>query len=356
MSFSRTNFSIADTNQAKGIAILMVIFNHLFAQTKYPYNTWCGESIEIVNFLSILATCSVGIFLFLSGYGLSQSQKNRQTGLKKFYTKSYIKLYSNYWFIWLLFVPTGVFLFNRTYADAYGSDSFINILKDLSGLQYMWMKFGYNPTWWFMTCIVILYFLYPFLKVVLEKFNWIFVVGVFVWSLFSINISFLGEIQPYAPIKDYLFTFTLGMFFAKNDLFVKYNQMRLSTSLKWFISILIFVVFLYLRFNLGKKSLIVTDGILSVAILQMLFLLPKNSKFLIFVGKHSFNLFLMHTFFLLYIGKYFYVLQNPIIIFPAFAVCCLGVSMLIELLKKSIRFEKIFELEKKYSSNKDVFF
>lgn len=352
----KDNFTREDTNQIKGIAILFVIFNHLFYTPKGLYTDIYIGNIDLIYYISHVGRVSIGMFVFFSGYGLFQSQKKRKVGLKSFYLKSYTKLYFNYWFIWLLFVPIFFLFFNNSLSLVYKDHIFIRMIINLLGLQDIFNFFGVNPTWWFMTCIILLYFLYPYLKVLLDKFDWRIPFFLFIFSLFSINISFLG-ITPYQPIKDLLFTFVLGMFCAKQNIFVRINN---KINKKWIfilLLVLLLVLSIYLSILLTTKSHIVTDGIITILIAQILFLFKSNSKILAFIGRHSFNIFLFHTFIYEYFLKSFiYSFKNPIIIFVVLVFICLIISVVIEWIKKYIGFYKLQEKIINIHIKKDLFF
>ena len=147
----------------KGIGILLMLFHHLFYSPEFSlfYNDFSIQigyhSISIVNQLGIYAKLCVAIFVFASGYGLEISYLNKQINVQTFFLHRFKKLYMNYWFIWLLFVPVGVFIFDRTLIDAYGNHCFFKMLLDFLGILNLTGNLGYNPTWWFYSCIILLY-------------------------------------------------------------------------------------------------------------------------------------------------------------------------------------------------------
>ena len=143
-----------DTNILKGIAIIAMLFHHIYA---FPPEG-CGPFGPILTFLGVLGKCCVAIFLFCSGYGLSiKFSKIDKIVFKtsvEFVSKRLLKFYSNYWFIFLIFVPIGVFAFNTPLTARYGEN--VNIINrsllDILGLQgYN----SYNITWWFNKLIIL---------------------------------------------------------------------------------------------------------------------------------------------------------------------------------------------------------
>lgn len=66
----------------------------------------------------------------------------------------------------------------------------------------------------------------------------------------------------------------------------------------------------------------------------------RLTKCLEFLGKHSMNIFLFHTFiFLYYFHDIVYCSGNPFLIFLTLLCSCLAISMGMEYLKKAIRFD-----------------
>lgn len=106
-----------DTLALKGIAILLLLWHHMFFVSKDLLFDWHDIGIKS----AILSRVCVAIFVFLSGYGLMVSSKINES-LIAFYRKRLFKLLLNYWYIWLLFVPIGVFVFHRTFDAVYGQN------------------------------------------------------------------------------------------------------------------------------------------------------------------------------------------------------------------------------------------
>lgn len=85
-------FSIVQTDQMKGIAILMVLVGHLFGHALEPYPG--------LDRLRHLGTVGVTLFLMLSGYGLSQSIQRK--GIHQFFFRRVARIYIP---VFLVMVP-----------------------------------------------------------------------------------------------------------------------------------------------------------------------------------------------------------------------------------------------------------
>ena len=89
-----------------------MLFHHLFySEWSRPlYDDIVIHGVGVINQLGIFCKLCVAVFVFLSGYGLMVSTP-KNIKLKDFYWHRFKKLYLNYWVVWLLFVPIGVFIF-----------------------------------------------------------------------------------------------------------------------------------------------------------------------------------------------------------------------------------------------------
>lgn len=187
------------------------------------------------------------MFVFASGYGLEASTV-KEIKLKDYYSHRFKKLYLNYWYIWLLFVPASYFIFGRTFTDVYGDHSVIRGALDFLGILKMFGYDGYNPTWWFYNCIIILYLLFPLLNRWLLKST---------YMLLSIAVTcvLLFIIPGVNVICGYLFAFLLGMMMAK-------------MPVEWFQETKIWQILLALGFlslwRMTKGPAHVADGLLCV--------------------------------------------------------------------------------------------
>ena len=161
-----------DTAVLKGIAIIAMLMHHLWGCPPAGVEPYNG----VLGFLGGVGKVCVAMFLFCSGYGLSVGYgrliedcrlKNEdwKIGLKdtlKFLARRFVKFYAGYWPIFLIFVPISIWGFERSLADAYGTN--VNVYKYL---MYDVLGIGgfhsYNITWWFNALIIGLYLLFPFI-------------------------------------------------------------------------------------------------------------------------------------------------------------------------------------------------
>ena len=203
------SLTLRDTNILKGIALILLLIHHLFYIDNGLYDDITIAGRGVVQTIGLWSKICVAIFVFLSGYGLTaQMEKNSGVGnLARFYWRRFTKLMFNYWFIWLIFVPIGVFVFHYTFQDAYGNYAGIKFLLDATGLINAFGLYGYNVTWWFYSCIILLYILFPFLFRLLKKDAMISVLVVAVATYLPIPI--------FVSARPYFLSFLAGMIYSR---------------------------------------------------------------------------------------------------------------------------------------------
>lgn len=147
------NFDKRQTNIAKGVGLLLLLWHHLFYNTPEKYSLFISlfiyKSIPIESFIADFCKVCVAIFLILSGYGLTKSYEKynsafvgKENGIKHIlkrdtiYIKNrWLQLMSNYWFVFIIFVPISYF-FGRKFYLYYGTNP-LNYLFDFFGISYL---------------------------------------------------------------------------------------------------------------------------------------------------------------------------------------------------------------------------
>ena len=332
----------------KGIALLFLLIHHLFYIRNGRF-----DDIELfnnhylINIIGQTFKVCVPLFVFLSGYGLTAGVETiEKINLKKFYKHRFSKLYFNYWLIWMIFVPIGIFVFDITFEKIYGNHIIIKFILDILGLINIIGNYGYNPTWWFYSCITLLYILFP-ITITACKNKW----SSLALLLISVGLTFC-QFTPLQPIRYYLLTFILGCYF-RNGLIYKILPPPISHyTLKasngqlsfWEISILIIMIGISIPIRFLTSYALVIDTLIAILIIfcfKNIKMHPYIHKSLRFCGKHSFNIFLFHTFlFYLYLPLFIYWHRNPLIIFITLLLFCLSISVIIEYGKDKLGYYK----------------
>jgi membrane-bound acyltransferase YfiQ involved in biofilm formation len=242
----------------------------------------------------------------------------------------------------------GIFVFGRNLHSVYGDN--INILKavivDFMGIRGLG---SYNITWWFNQLIIYLYIIFPLLFVFTKK--WCIptlLISLLLLEFSQLSIPCMDDLL--VIIHDWLFPFVLGIACAvKSDKITVF----LNRYNKYLILILSFLM-LFTLVLMRTYSIIPhfsgtrLDGFLSINIagLSILFFrnIPYISTLFHFLGKHSMNIFMIHTFiFAYFFEEFIYSFHYPIVIFCALLISSLISSILLELIKKQIRLSVLVE-------------
>lgn len=309
----------------KGVAILLMIFLHLF---NMPSNVALCDNLIFINgipFVEILsrATSPVAFFLILGGYGLYKvwliGDRNRWSRL--------FKLFFHWWIIMTIFVAIGHFL----YPDRFPG----NLIKFiLNGVGYLT---SYNSEMWFLLPYVILSASAPWLFKVMNRFSPIGVIAatLCLHILTSFTISRYGSIYLFSHPFEYnvllpfhlLFNFSLGAMAARCNFF---ERLKLSTS------------------NIPHRGIIMGGGIIILVSISCVFkynffyaflfisfflLIPLPElikKTLVKLGDNSMNMWMIHSWFCYHLfHNFIYSFKFPILIFLILTVISYVFSLII---------------------------
>ena len=339
---NQNNFGINSTNSCKGVALILLLWHHLYYENP--------EFGLITYKIALLSEVCVAIFVILSGYGLSESIKHKNEGLLAFYKKRFVSLFSNYWFIAIIFVPLGVFFFHITFQSVFLSHPYAKFLIQMSGLhRFFYSEYGYNPTWWYMSVIIPLTFLFPFIYDLVKKY------GLTVLLCFFCLLLPIPKGPNFSVINVWLLPFALGIYLSQNNYIeAASNKIRKFGRLRFILLGLIIILAAISRSNLTILNGTKIDWLFGITVILFVFELTTSfivfEKFFGFLGKHLFNIFLFHTFiYRFWFSSFIYSFENSILIFVVLLIICLSISLLIEQLKKILYFDylvaKIFKFE-----------
>ncbi|AUO05996.1 acyltransferase [Paenibacillus jamilae] len=302
---------LVETNIAKGIAVILLLIHHLFAfpdRLKYDYVSLFSLFHERGEFyLGHFGQIAISIFLFLSGYGLYKSNvQNPQHLMQKSFTRL-SKIMINYWVVFLLFIPVGLYFFGTS--DRFQHNSIMDFLRNFIALSS-----SYNGEWWFLYDYILLLLIFPVTFQAFQRNTW---VTLLIAGLVFYNSYSQGN---YYSIMYWQLPFMIGLFFAKYKLYSWMNKIYNSII---FNNILFDIVVLVLLFRFRTTSqwfekttidMIIAPVVILVSIHLMNKL--KLTRPFAYLGKNSMNIWLTHTFFCYY---YF----QSIVFFPKVSILIL---------------------------------
>lgn len=206
-----------DTQLFKGVAILLMIFLHLFNQMGNV--ELCHNFIFIGNKPLVLilsrAASPVAFFLILGGYGMYKvwlrGDRNRWSRL--------LKLAIHYWIILILFLSVGHFLFPDRYPGG-----IVSLISNFTAFHTT-----YNGEMWFLLPYIILSAISPWIFKLCLRYRWwqIVAVAFFIYLCTSFCISRYGASFLYSHYAVYdpllvfhlMFNFLVGAMAARERWF-----------------------------------------------------------------------------------------------------------------------------------------
>lgn len=332
-------FSLKHSYNVKGVAILLLLFYHLFNN---PYEVLAMEvnyaPFPFEGFLTFsqFGNICVSIFVFMTAYGISRGLFSQQelTPHKAYSqaAKRFFKLMADYL---ILFLSVNVLWWKKfDYASVYGigKQGMLNFILNATGLHSLLETPTINVTWWYMKVAYVLIFLVPLLFFVTRSIGYPILI-------ISLMLPFVVPLSY--ELEQYLFTAALGVCAAYGKLPEKIMNLRVPMILQWVIGILGFGLCVVFRQNefIHENYLFFADGVIAVFFLYfggiLLVRIPILSSLLQFIGKHSMNIYCVHTFFYLILWRQFiYQFKYAGVTLLLLLVCSLLYSVVLEFVKK----------------------
>ena len=299
----------------KGVAILMMLFYHLFGRD--DLGDLCTPLLYIgntplVKYLSN-ACYPVSFFMILSGYGLTYCYKKNQLSLS-IQGKRILKLYVHYWLILLIFVTIGHFI----KPDIYPND-LLHVLANIVGIRCT-----YNGETWFLlpyTIISLLsWWIIDFVYYLNEKHK--IIITLIIYSIVFLTTRYIVYhqlenttlltllLQPFFIVQ-LTFYFSLGILLFR----LLENEPTALKAVKPTIYCIIIIVLFIIK---SMIKVTIADGLYAFIIIFCISHLQLHRLFHnIFykLGQYSMPMWMTHTFFAVYLFQDFiYGFKYPLLI------------------------------------------
>ena len=371
-------FTKEHTMQMKGIAIIILLFHHCFlnaqrwatvpyeklATTKgwgyYPIS-FAPFSSHTIQYLASFSKICVAMFVFMTGYGMwvSYESQKKKTTMSNYIKKRMVTLMTGFLIIFvvteILAIPTGRFI------EVYGHDfrSVVYMIIDALGLAKLLGTPLFCLTWWYMSLAIVLIMIFPFVHSIMEKYQWIVVVA-------SIIVPRACGFGQSTDLFRYLLAYTLGMYFAQHDLLARIKEKFMEQNvvgklLSLIVSLIGLAVIIKCRQNawIGWKYLDFWDGFAAMYVIVLSYIYILNGKWIVkglgFLGKHSMNIFLIHSFYRdVFFHEFTYSFYYAWLDYIVLMAISLVTSIVLEWFKKLIRYEKFIDLVKRLVTKEGV--
>lgn len=364
-------FTKEHTMQMKGIAIIILLFHHCFlnaqrwatvpyeklATTKgwgyYPIS-FAPFSSHTIQYLASFSKICVAMFVFMTGYGMwvSYESQKKKTTMSNYIKKRMVTLMTGFLIIFvvteILAIPTGRFI------EVYGHDfrSVVYMIIDALGLAKLLGTPLFCLTWWYMSLAIVLIMIFPFVHSIMEKYQWVVVVA-------SIIVPRACGFGQSTDLFRYLLAYTLGMYFAQHDLLARIKEKFMKQNvagklLSLIVSLIGLAVIIKCRQNawIGWKYLDFWDGFAAMYMIVISYIYILNGKWIVkglgFLGKHSMNIFLIHSFYRdVFFHEFTYSFYYAWLDYIVLMAISLVTSIVLEWFKKLIRYEKFIDWVKR---------
>lgn len=264
----------------------------------------------------IFAKCCVAIFCCITGYGMYKSLHKTNSFLErcKISLKHLLKFYSGYWVILLVFIPLGLVLGKCGF-------SLKAVLLSIVGISK-----AYNTEWWFIKDYVLFLVCVPVILCFMDLIDRMlakrkikpdavyFAILLFVYiSNELLADSILYRVSRWVPC------FLSGVCMARCNWVEAFNKLKYKEVL----SVLFIIAFYFLRPMINPEPVdnrldFILVPIFIMSCMVVVHKLSVLQKPLAYFGKHSANIWLIHTFFIYYYFKELFMKINvPIITFAA---------------------------------------
>lgn len=353
-------FSKADTLLLKGVAIIMMMYHHCFLdETRFEGHEINPTPFTMETLMQTSNFCKlcVAIFVFLSAYGMTISLKkiNKDMNLSAdeftSYTKKRFFNLMHGWLFVFLFSQVFSFFMNRYQIEKYGPDlaeGIVYFLLDGLGVADLFGTPTLVATWWYMSFAIVIIIIFPLLILLYKK------IGSVGTLLFAAIMPRIIKVN-YEPMEDWFLVIIFGIIFADCNLLVRMKEKKFTDKVIWDKAIKLLLCFLLLQLGVFLREdcelgffFEFRHGILCLLVIYVIYEFLPDIKYLntmlIFIGKHSMNMFLIHTFIRhVYFNDFTYSFKYPVLIVAVLFSISLVISILIEQMKKWIGYNRLVE-------------
>lgn len=338
---SGKGFEKRDTLVVKGIAILLMLFYHLFESGELLVTLDVDHrpfSQDTFLMLSGFGNICVALFVFLSAYGITKGLSTEESkgtcelagSLRKAW-KRCLKLIGSFA---VMYVSVNLLWFSYfDYGKLYGSgwQGGMFGLLDMLGLANIFDTPTLNMTWWYMETALVIIFLIPLIYPAVKRAGrYLIVPALLLPSVISLD----GDMSRYYLVM------LLGAVAAHEGWLEKLFAWKLKKCWKALLGLALLVLAVLVRQNFMVHTyfLWILDGPIALFICwfaaELLAGIPGLSHVLAFLGRYSMNMFFVHTFFYMSLFRGFiYSFRYAGLIFLVLTGVSLLYSIVLELIK-----------------------
>ena len=317
---------VKSTTGLKGFLSLGIVFHHL--------SQWVTTGIEFSNF-NYMGTYIVSVFFFLSGYGLYVQNKIKENYLDNFLVKRLSRI-----FIPFVFISSIYLIYRNLNGQELTISFFVNLFKKGSTVIY---------NGWFVDIIILMYiFFYISFKMFSNRTISILIntILIVVYIILAIRLEY-GFWWYNSSLP-----FVLGLLWAKNKEYID------GVLRNYYFVILVLItglMFLSHQYDVVYKKLHLVDTysyaflanidnvIFTIFFILIVRKIDFSNKYLLFLGKISFELYMIHGLVMSIFGKYFVTSRlNDVIFTILVLIVSISLAWLINVIIKKINIKTTY--------------
>ncbi|MCM1459403.1 MAG: acyltransferase [Bacteroides sp.] len=357
-SKGKIQFNNNESLKIKGVAIiLMVLLHAVYHAPKGVVVTYAFLPQNIVLNVAGMGKICVSMFAFVSGYGLWKSYERRKTSCNKWTIRQLFKLFSKFWFVWIITAVACEIVSGRS-REVYFKDGIItgikNIIIEMLGLAKLFHTPSLTSVYWYIGAAVFFVLCIPFLYYMKQNLVAVVFIIILLPRILAVGDNgFLGTMNP----GSFLFVFILGVMASEHELIERWTGtfcFRGGKIIKFILEVILLFICYKIYYILPLQSYWeihwgVIPFVIIVFCVEFINQIPVICNMLSFLGKHSMNIYLVHSMLKnMYLKEWLYSLHNWFLILIALLAVSIVISYVIEGLKKLLKFDKFvdFILEK----------
>lgn len=302
-----------DTAIVKGIAIICMLFHHLFGTAeRYAIYGFTGLIRDESATIAIAKDCyiCVALFALLSGYGMTakfRKLNESDSVTRKTYSavslRSYCGLIKDTVFLLpIMIVITEVLGFSKTPESVWGEGTLRCIwgaVANMTGLANFFKMAWFVSSWWYLKLAILFIVLFPLFYAIMRKCGSVCFLAsgiIAIPYMFQVNMSDTVIIWRFLP------AFLFGMVMAENCMIEKIEAWggvnRIKKLLSVFILCIILILFIYLKHLFGVPYITQSVQAAVITILAVLLFrrIPLFSIILRALGNNSKYMWLIHVY------------------------------------------------------------
>lgn len=329
---------------AKGLAIILLLFYHLFETENLITSlevVYSPFSLSTFLLFTRFGNVCVSMFVFLTSYGitvglLAQGDDFSPATAYRQAAKRFVTLMAQFFILYLSVNLLWGYYFD--YQSLYGlnKQGILYLLTDATGMSMFFDTPTLNATWWYMEIAYLLIFLVPFLTWLVKKIGYPVL-------LLACFLPFAITFQP--DMERYLFVAAFGVCAAYGKWLDKLLNLKIHPLLQWVVGIIGFVLCVLIRQNyiVQEYYLHLIDAPIALFLIYLasglIGAVPVLGKVFTFIGRHAMNIYMVHTFFYMILWQpYIYRFKYAGVTFLLLLLSSLLYSILLEFLKKITNF------------------